>query len=225
MFKFGFTSTKSTFEVTGCGLVVIAGERENTHLEVVVAALVLTALPSGKGRKSLVTSLLQQGSTSLRLVAVAYCYNCFLRFDLELADVHIASFSFNSSIWATARDCFISTSHLLRRNSASARLLSASACACSSSRLNSFCFHCNAIMSCLLAMDDAEDLFNATLHISLAEPSLSVHSCTNCSYFCSLINFLRCKLANFASASSFSAWYLQCMAPRKYTFYKLPSTS
>jgi len=98
MFKFGFTSTKSTFEVTGCGLVVIAGERENTHLEVVVAALVLTALPSGKGRKSLVTSLLQQGSTSLRLVAVAYCYNCFLRFDLELADVHIASFSFNSSI-------------------------------------------------------------------------------------------------------------------------------
>ena len=28
-FKFGFASTKSTFEVTGCGLIVIAGEREN----------------------------------------------------------------------------------------------------------------------------------------------------------------------------------------------------
>jgi len=84
-FKFGFASTRSTFEVTGC--VLVAGERENTHLEVAVAALVLTALPSGKDRKSFVTSLLQQGSTSLRLVAVAHCCNCFLRFDLELADV------------------------------------------------------------------------------------------------------------------------------------------
>jgi len=90
-FKFGFASTKSTFEVTGCVLVVIAGERENTHLEVVVAALVLTALPSGKDRKSLVTSLLQQGSTSLRLAAVAHCCNCFLRFYLELAEVDITS--------------------------------------------------------------------------------------------------------------------------------------
>ena len=85
--KFGFASTKSTFEVTGCGSIVVAGEHENTHLEVVVAALALTALPSGKDRKSLMTSLLQQGSPSLRLVAVARCCNCFLRFDLELADV------------------------------------------------------------------------------------------------------------------------------------------
>ena len=46
-FKFGFASTKSTFEVTGCGLMAIGGERENTQPEV-VAALVLTALPSGK---------------------------------------------------------------------------------------------------------------------------------------------------------------------------------
>ena len=90
-FKFGFASTKSTFEVTGCVLVVIADERENTHLEGVVAALVLTALPSGKNRKFFVTSLLQQGSSSLRLVAVAHCCNCFLRFDLELADVDITS--------------------------------------------------------------------------------------------------------------------------------------
>jgi len=30
-FKFVFLSTTSTFEVTGCGSIVIAGERENTH--------------------------------------------------------------------------------------------------------------------------------------------------------------------------------------------------
>ena len=96
-FKFGFASTRATFEVTGCVLVVIADERENTHL-VAVAALVLTALPSGNDRKSFVTSLVQQDSTSLRLVAVAPYCNCFLCFDLELADVDIASFSFNTSI-------------------------------------------------------------------------------------------------------------------------------
>jgi len=174
-FKFGFASAKPTFEETGC--------------EVVVAALVPIALPSGKDRKSLVTSLLQQGSPSLRLVAVAHCCNCFLRFDLELADVDIASFSFNSSIRATAG-------------------------ARSSSRLYSFCLNRNAIISCFLAEDDAEDLFDAMLHMSLAEPSLSAHSCTNCSYFLFTYKFSTLQVSKLCfgffpfSLVNFGAWHL-----------------
>jgi len=59
-FKFGFLSTTLTFEVTGCGSIVIAGERENTH-EAVFASLELTMLRKGKDKKSLLTFLLQQG--------------------------------------------------------------------------------------------------------------------------------------------------------------------
>ena len=118
-FKFVFLSTMSTFEVTGCVLVVIGGERENTH-EAVCASLELTMLRKGKDKKSFLTFLLQLGSFALFLAATSRRYNCSLRFDFVRADADIASFSFSSFIRATARDCSISTSRRCR-NSASAR--------------------------------------------------------------------------------------------------------
>jgi len=60
----------STFEIPGCGLMVIAGERENTYIQVVVS-LVPAVLLAGKDRKSLLTLLLQQGSFSLLLVTTS----------------------------------------------------------------------------------------------------------------------------------------------------------